>query len=197
MTGIVLSGGSSTRMGCNKALLPWKDSTFLHVILQKLSLVCDELIVVANESLPAAFPGVRFVSDIIPFRGPLSGIHAGLVHASSPYAFVTACDMPFIEPAAVAWMGSQLQDRDAVVPAEDTFIEPLFACYAKTCVPVIESLLLRDERKTQELFRHIHCRYISGNELRIFDPTLRFLRNINSPAEYQFAVNEILNSSML
>ncbi len=197
MTGIVLAGGRNARMGCNKATLPWQHSDFLHVILKKLSAACDELIVVTNNPPLPDLPSVRFVPDLIPGRGPLSGIHSGLVHASSPYAFVTACDMPFIQPAAVSWLFSQTQGWDAVVPGDDTFVEPLFACYSKNCIPLIEDLLRHDIRKTQELFRLVRCKLIPSLALREFDPSLHLLRNINSPEDYQAALDELKDPFMV
>ena len=197
MTGIVLAGGRNARMGRDKAALPWQNSDFLHTILQKLATVCNDLIVVTNTLPPSDLPDVRFVSDIIPRCGPLSGIHAGLTHAASPFAFVTACDMPFIQPAAVSWLFSQLQDWDAVVPGDESFTEPLFACYAKTCLPVIEDLLHRDVHKTQELFRLIRCKMIPTAAILAFDPTLRLLQNINAPEDYQSALREMSDIFML
>lgn len=108
MTGVVLAGGKNIRMGRNKATLPWQQADFLHVILHRLSGVCSELIVVTNTPLSIQLPNVLAVSDIIPQCGPLSGIHAGLTYASSPTAFVTACDMPYLQPAAVAWVAQAL-----------------------------------------------------------------------------------------
>jgi molybdenum cofactor guanylyltransferase len=197
MTGIVLAGGRNARMGRDKATLPWQNSDFLHVILQKLSVVCCDLIVVTNDPPPADLPGVRFVPDIIPRRGPLSGIHAGLVHASFPFAFVTACDMPFVQPTAVSWLSSLIKDCDAVVPGDDMFMEPLFACYSQTCVPVIEDLLRQDIRKAQALFGLVRCKFVPLDELRKFDPTLRLLKNINSPEDYQAALCENTDPSVV
>jgi len=197
MTGVVLAGGRSTRMGCDKSTLPWQHSDFLHIILRKLSIVCDDLIVVTNTTPPSDLPDVRFVSDIIPHCGPLSGIHAGLVHAASSCAFITACDMPYLEPAAVSWLFSQMKGWDVVVPGDEIFMEPLFACYAKTCIPAIENLLQQDIRKTQALFRLVRCKFIPLNDLCSFDPTLRLLRNINSPEDYQAALTEMNSSTML
>ncbi|MBP2665098.1 MAG: Molybdopterin-guanine dinucleotide biosynthesis protein [Firmicutes bacterium] len=191
MTGIVLAGGRNLRMGRDKAALPWQGADFLHTILQRLSTVCSELIVVTNNPAPDIIDGVRYVSDIIPGCGPLSGIHAGLHYASSPISFVIACDMPFVQPAAVSWLFSQAQGWDAVIPIEATFTEPLFACYAKTCIPYIELLLRQDIRKTQRLIQLIRCKSISLNDLRPFDPDLKLLRNINSPTDYQAALSEI------
>ena len=197
MTGVVLAGGKNIRMGRNKATLPWQQSDFLHVILQRLSSVCSELIVVTNAPLTIKIANVRSVSDIIPDCGPLSGIHAGLTHASSPTAFVTACDMPYLQPDAVAWLSSRLADWDAVVPDDGFFREPLFACYARTCIPVIESLLAQGVRKTQTLFEHIRYQAIPVADLRQFDPSLRLLQNINAPEDYQQALHDMDCSSVI
>ena len=191
MTGVVLAGGRNSRMGRDKASLPWQGSDFLQVILHKLIEVCDELIVVTNTARADVLPNVRYVADIIPQCGPLSGIHAGLVHASSDLVFVTACDMPYLSSAAVDHLRSLSPGWDVVAPGEADFLEPLFACYRKTCIPVIESLLQQDIRKTQALFRLVRYRQVPLVELTQFDPQLRFLHNINSPADYQAALREV------
>lgn len=197
MTGVVLAGGKNTRMGRNKATLPWQQNDFLHIILYGLAEVCSELIVVTNTPLSVKLPTVRSVPDIIPQCGPLSGIHAGLTHAFFPAVFVTACDMPYLQPAAVAWLGSCLGDYDAVVPDDGKFREPLFACYAKSCIPIIERLLAHGVRKTQTLFDHIRAKSIPVDELRRFDPSLRLLQNINTVADYQRALQNMDNTSVL
>ena len=197
MTGIVLAGGKNIRMGRNKATLPWQQSDFLHSILHRLSSICTELIVVTNTPLSIKLANVRSVSDIIPCCGPLSGIHAGLMHASSPAAFVTACDMPFIQPAAVAWLYTRLGALDAVVPGDGCFREPLFACYAKTCIPVIEVLLTQGVRKTQTLFEHIRYQSVPVADLQQFDPSLRLLQNVNAPEDYQRALRDMDSISVI
>ena len=191
MTGVVLAGGRNSRMGRDKASLPWQGSDFLQVILQKLTAVCDELIVVTNMARTEMLPNVRYVADIIPQRGPLSGIHAGLVHATTDLVFVTACDMPYLSVAAVNHLRSLSPGWDVVAPGEAEYLEPLFACYRKTCIPVIESLLQQDLRKTQALFPLVRYRQVPLDEMKQFDPQLRFLYNINSPSDYQAALREV------
>ena len=191
MTGVVLAGGRKSRMGRDKASLPWQGSDFLQVILQKLTAVCDELIVVTNMARTEMLPNVRYVADIIPQRGPLSGIHAGLVHATTDLVFVTACDMPYLSVAAVNHLRSLSPGWDVVAPGEAEYLEPLFACYRKTCIPVIESLLQQDIRKTQALFPLVRYRQVPLDEMKQFDPQLRFLYNINSPSDYQAALREV------
>ena len=197
MTGVVLAGGRNSRMGRDKASLPWQGSDFLQVILKNLAAICDELIVVTNAARSDYLPNIRYVADIIPQRGPLSGIHAGLVHAASDLSFITACDMPYLSVAAVEHLRALSSGWDVVAPGEATCLEPLFACYRKTCIPVIEELLQQDVRKTQALFSRVRYRQVPLTDLKKFDPQLRFLSNINSPSDYQAALREVGQSAIM
>ena len=191
MTGVVLAGGRNSRMGKIKADLPWKASDFLHTILEQLSLFCNELIVSANHAVEIKGYAATVVPDIYPGCGPLSGIHAALSAATSTHAFVTACDMPYICASAAQHLCSLAEGWDVVVPISGHRTEPLFACYSKSCIPAIEAMLSQDRRKAAELFALVRCRKIPVEELMHFDPALGLLRNINSPEEYQAALNEI------
>jgi molybdenum cofactor guanylyltransferase len=187
MTGIILAGGLNTRMGRDKAGLPWDSSDLLHSILDKLRPVCADCIIVMNRPWEPDVPGVRVVADIIPQRGPLSGIHAGLTACKDQHAFVTACDMPYLPPAAVEYLLSLAEGWDAVVPGCGKDMEPLFAVYAKSCIPAIENLLRQDIRKVQRLFPLIRHRLVDPEAFRQFDPELRLFRNINTMQEYETA----------
>ena len=185
--GIVLAGGLSTRAGQDKAGLPWCGTDFLHTVLERLGQVCPERIVVMNRVWIPDVPGVKVVGDIIPQCGPLSGIHAGLSSCPDQQAFITACDMPFLAPAAVEYLLSVSSGWDAVVPVRGSELEPLFAVYARSCIPVIESLLQQNFRKVQRLFSLIRYRTIDCEEFRRFDPHLNLFRNINTMDEYREA----------
>ena len=197
LTGIVLAGGRNSRMGKIKADLPWKKTDFLHTILEQLALFCDELIVSANHAVEIRGYKAAVVPDILPGCGPLSGIHACLRAATSSHAFVTACDMPYISAPAARYLCSLAQDWDLVVPVSGDRAEPMFACYAKTCVPMIETMLAQDRRKAADLFPLVRCKRVPVEELTLFDPALQLLRNINSPAEYQAALQEMGKPSVL
>jgi molybdopterin-guanine dinucleotide biosynthesis protein A len=182
--GIVLAGGFSTRVGQDKAQLPWGTSDLLNNVLIQLGQVCDERIVVINKKWEPSIPGIRVVSDIIPQRGPLSGIHAGLSACSESCAFITACDMPFLVPEAVRFLLSLADDWDAVLPGRGKNLEPLFAVYSRKCIPVIEDFLNQDIRKVQRLFSSIRHRLVDPDEFRQFDSDLKLFRNINTMGDY-------------
>lgn len=186
-TAIVLAGGQSRRFGRDKSQLPWGSSDLIHSILKKLSTVCCESIVVSNRAWEPQLPGIRVVADLIPQKGPLSGIHAGLSCSNNPYAFVTGCDMPFVSGLAVEYLFEQAEGYDALIPKGPEGPEPLAAVYHRNCIQPIERLLHQDIRKTQALFSLIRVRFVDTEELRRFDAELNLFRNINTPAEYEKA----------
>lgn len=188
--GILLAGGLGNRIGRDKAGLPWGESDLLHAILEQMGQVCSERIVVMNRAWTPDIAGVTVVPDIIPQCGPLSGIHAGLSACREPYAFVTACDMPFLSPPAVEYLLSLAGDWDAVLPGRGQELEPLFAVYNRRCIEPIEGLLRQGTRKLQRLLPLIRHRLVDPDEFRRFDPQLKLFYNINTPEDYQAARNE-------
>ena len=187
-SGIILAGGLGTRIGRDKALLPWGESVILREIVSRMKQACDDIIVVRNTPLDSAIPGIRVVSDIYMQMGPLAGIHAGLTIALNDYAFVTACDMPYLHPAAIEYFFSEAIGWDIVMPATGSEYEPLFACYSRNCLPAIESLLLRGVRKIIEILPLVKYKTIAREYFLQIDPNI--FSNINTPAEYKSAIEK-------
>jgi molybdopterin-guanine dinucleotide biosynthesis protein A len=185
LTGIVLAGGLSTRMGRDKASLPWGDSDLLHTVLARLVPVCNELIVVSNIARDIAVPGVKIVTDRFFRCGPLGGMHAGLLASTNNYNFIVACDMPNLNTAAVAYIREVAAGYAVAVPFIDGYFNPLHAVYHKSCLPHIERLLAEERYRILEFYPLINLRQISEEELRQFDPELRTLDNINTPDDMQ------------
>ena len=98
---VVLAGGQSRRMGRDKATLPWGEKDVLGSVLARLMPLSDDVLVISNvmRDIPSQ---IRQFTDIIPGKGPLSGIHAGLIHARHDLVFVTACDVPFLMPEIIS-----------------------------------------------------------------------------------------------
>lgn len=183
LTGIVLAGGLSTRMGRDKASLPWGGEDLLHAALRALAPVCDRLIVVSNQPRAIALAGVSVVADRFAGCGPLAGIHAGLTAATGDYSFVAACDMPYLRSAAVAWMAAAAVGYDAAVPFIDGYYHPLHAVYSRRCLPAIERMLTAGQCRVLDFYPDIRLRPVGADELACFDPDLAMLNNLNTPAD--------------
>ncbi len=152
---IVLAGGQSRRMGRDKATLAWEQGDILRSLLAKLLPLSDDILVVSNTIRTISEP-VRQVADLIPGKGPLSGIHAGLLHARHDLVFVTACDVPFLVPALILQLVQAVGVADGSVAVYKEKIEPLFACYQKSCALVIEQLLATKQYRVTDFLAQIN-----------------------------------------
>lgn len=183
LSGIVLAGGQSQRLGRNKALIELGGQPLIARVLDKLSQLCDELIVSANEvELYADLPA-RVVPDVIPGRGALSGIHAGLTAMHNAWAVVVACDMPFLSLPLLRYMTVVAPGYDVVVPRVDRYYEPLHALYAASCTAPIAQLVTEGPRRIVDLYQRVRVREVTTEEVQLLDAELAFF-NVNTPAEW-------------
>ena len=175
---IVLAGGKSSRFGSDKAFAKIGDSTIVESLFFPLSLLFRKIIVVTNfPEKYQAFP-VKIVTDKIREHGPLGGIYSGLLASDTERNFVVACDMPLINPRLVRYL-SGIKEGQVVVPSIADKLEPLFAIYAKSCLPAIERQLTTGNNKIQDFFAEVNVRYVSKEEIKEYDPNLTSFLNIN------------------
>jgi molybdopterin-guanine dinucleotide biosynthesis protein A len=190
--GIVLCGGRSSRMGLDKASLPFGDETMLARVVRLLATVVQPIVVVAapGQVLPELPADVLVARDSREGLGPLAGLQAGLAaiqdHAECAYA--TSCDVPLLVPGLVRAMIERLGDADVVVPVEGTFHHPLAAVYQTRVLPSLEALLAADRLRPVYLFEQVATCRVPIAELAAVDPELATLRNLNRPEDYLAAL---------
>lgn len=192
MTGIVLAGGRSTRLGRNKAIEPIGGKLLLHRVLDRLGAVFEELIVVVRDEdwVTPYLRGysARVIPDVYPGLGTLAGIFAGLQAAQTMHAFVCACDMPFLSIPLLTYMRTLAEGFDVVIPVVDGREEPMHAIYSKRCLEPIETRLRRGGARVIDFFPEVQVRYIDDAEIRRFDPELQSFFNVNTPADLERAL---------
>lgn len=129
ITGVILAGGESRRMGSDKSLLPFQGARFIDHTYRIMAELFEEVIIVTNS--PDLYNSIpcRKVTDIYSAQGSLAGIHSGLFHTDSDTAFVVACDMPFINPETIKQLCSRAAEGDVVIPISAHSPEPLHALY--------------------------------------------------------------------
>ena len=173
---IVLAGGYSSRMGSSKAELPFCGMRLIEYQLHRLRLLGIEDILIAGYS--GQIEGGRTVPDLVPHRGPLSGIHAGLSAAACPSCLVLSVDAPLV-PFSV--MVSLMRQHTCGITAlsHDGQVEPLIGIYDRALSPVCEDLLKGERTSVRQLFARTAFRTVSVDT----DPLL--LSNCNTPEEYQ------------
>jgi molybdopterin-guanine dinucleotide biosynthesis protein A len=127
-SGVIIAGGRSTRFGeRDKAVAELAGTPMIRRVADRIEAAVDELIVNcrpdqrgAIEAAMTGYPlGVSYAEDERPDRGPVAGIHNGLDAASGRYAFVVACDMPFVDPALAEHLFDRADGEGAVVPRLD------------------------------------------------------------------------------
>ncbi|MFZ5640162.1 MAG: molybdenum cofactor guanylyltransferase [Bacillota bacterium] len=180
---IILAGGKNTRMGTNKALLEIEDRQLIRRVMDELGGEFPEIIIVANDPERYRGLGVRVTEDLIPGRGPLSGIHAGLTFSPRRLNFVTACDMPFVSGPLAAYMVTRTGDADALVPRIDHKWQPLFAVYSRDCLKAITDCLEQERCKVTAFYPAVRVKYIEEDEVRRFSDPEKVFYNVNTPAE--------------
>lgn len=192
--GIVLCGGKSSRMGRPKALLPFGAETLLERVIRRMREAVSPIVVVAakDQELPPLPEGVLVGRDDVEGKGPLAGLAVGLAMMRShrEAAFVSSCDAPFLEPAFIRRMIEELQDHDLAIPREATYYHPLAAVYRTSLEPTIRELLAEDRLRPFFLIERCRAKIVDVEELRLVDPDLRSLSNMNHPEDYEQALKD-------
>lgn len=187
VTGIILAGGRSRRLGRDKAVEPFGGQPLIRRVVERIEPVTDEIVVVvADPARGAALPldaRHRIVPDIYPDLGSLGGIFSGLTAAGGQWGLVVACDMPFLNRQLLEYMRSRREGFDAVVPLPGAYPEPAHALYSKACLPHIEARLRAGDLKISRFFDAVRVNYLTGATLTRFDPELRSFFNVNSPED--------------
>jgi molybdopterin-guanine dinucleotide biosynthesis protein A len=190
-TAIVLCGGMSTRMGREKASLPFHGESLLARVVRIVAPLAGEVIVVAREgqAMPPDLPrDVRVVCDDTPGAGPLAGIAAGLAAARDGLVFVTACDAPLLEPALVELLFARAAAADAAVAVAGGFPNPLLAVYRTSVLPHARALLAANLRRPVFLFDRVRTDVVGEADVRAADPLLRSFHDCDTPEAYQEAL---------
>ena len=145
-TGIILTGGQSSRMGTDKALIKWKGITFLERIISNLEPVCRNILIVGERPEYHGY-GVEVIPDLIENVGPLGGILTGLKHSDHNTNFFLPCDMPFLGPELIENILESSTPDKAVIPYVNGQAQLLSAVYPKTIGGHLEQMLHEGTRK--------------------------------------------------
>ena len=188
-TGVILAGGKNSRLpGKKKAFRKIGDLMILESIYGLFLNLFKEVIIVVNEPKEFAGLDMTVVTDIIPSRCALAGIHAGLFYASFPYAYVTACDTPFVKQSVVEYIVGRIQpEYEVIIPSTDDGVEALSAVYSKDCIPLIEDNLKKNIFMIKKFFREKKVKEIPVEQLKMLDPEMRFIFNVNTPEDLEKA----------
>lgn len=173
-------------MGEDKArLVVSAGQPVIRSVVEVVGKVCSEVLLVTDRlgryedlNLPA-----REVIDIVPGKGPLGGLHAGLRASESPFALVVGCDMPFLNPRLLWHMAERKRDYEALAPRVKGRWQPLHAIYARACLATLEEMLAQGQLSMTALLSRARVKAVSAAAVRRLDPQGRSFLNLNRPEE--------------
>lgn len=200
-SGVVIAGGRSTRFGdVDKAVAELVGTPMIRRVADRIAPVVDDLVVNCRddqrEAIDRAMAGyehpVTFAEDEQPDLGPMAGIRTGLDAVDSEFAFVVACDMPFVEPALVEHLCERAAGHDAAVPRlDDQWFQTTQAVYrADAMAAACERALDRGDRKIIEPLFELDYVVVDEPELREVADTRSF-ENVNTREEFDAAAERL------
>ena len=189
VTGVLLAGGKSRRMGRDKRFLAVGEETLLGRSLAALRSVFQHVLVVVAQDTAAMETDAPVLRDLIPGCGSLGGLYTGLKQASTEWVFAAACDMPFLNPDTIRHFVGLKHEGDVLMAKLAHGFQPMHALYHRNCLPVMESLIQAGDFKIHRLADHpsLRVRLVMPEELHLFDPVARSFDNINTPVDLDAA----------
>ena len=172
----MLTGGRSSRMGCDKALLPFGGGTLVESVARAVGAAAGSAVLVGNPQLYRHL-GYPAIPDLYPGAGPLGAILTALDHTSADWNLVAACDMPELSGDFLRRL-VDAAEGDAVVPMGPSGrLEPLCAVYHRRSRPVLERALGRGRRSVRAALKDLRVTLVSVPELTPF-------QNVNTPEDW-------------
>ena len=179
LTGLVLAGGTSSRMGEDKLLLPLDGRRLIDHACDALSPICQRVLVAPRDGW---IPGLSFDEvDDADGEGPLAGIVGGLRAAKTPLVAVIGGDMPLVSAALLKRLAALWNGEPAIAPSVDGVVQPLHAIYATAAAEDFAKLLADGERSPLAALNAVGARVMTAEE---YDPdgiAGEFWTNVNSP----------------
>jgi molybdopterin-guanine dinucleotide biosynthesis protein A len=185
VTGVLLAGGKSRRMGQDKRFLSIGEETLYTRSLSVLQSIFQQVTVVIAQDTPPIESHAPVLRDLIPNCGSLGGLYTGLKQAGTEWVFTVACDMPFLDADTIRHFLQLKGQGDVVMAKLQQGLQPMHALYHRNCLPVMESLIRAQDFKIQRLADHpsLRVRVVALQELGAVDPEGRSFYNVNTPAD--------------
>lgn len=186
VTGIILAGGKSSRMGENKSFLKIQNETIIERIVKLMKSIFSEVMIVTNSPDEYKFLVLQLFEDIYKNKGPLGGIHSGLTHSKSEKNFVISCDVPLMTNEMIEYIVEYKSDRPIQFCKVGSYLQPLVGVYFKSLIAEIEKTISSDEvsdRSFHHFLKKTDANIIYPQSLSFFKEEIFF--NLNNPEDYE------------
>ena len=185
--GFVLTGGKSSRMGRDKALMEVGGRPLVLHVTDAVAQVVSSVTLVGSRAKYGSL-GLPVVEDLLPGQGPLSGIHAALKESRAPLNLVLGCDMPFLSAPFLEMlvMVAAVADAQATVTESTEFgYESLCAVFNRDALPHVEEALKAGDLKLSHVYEKLRMRTLSAEEWRPYNPHGILFHNVNTPEDFE------------
>jgi molybdopterin-guanine dinucleotide biosynthesis protein A len=187
VTGVILAGGKSSRMGTDKGLMEFQGEKMIRRTMDVFKRLFRDIIIVTNRPLDYLDQDAMIVTDIFPGKGPIGGIHTGLFFSPGEHAFFAACDMPYFNTEFISFMINSIGNFDIVVPETEKGFQPLHAVYSRKCLHRIKTLIGEDRLKVTGFYKGFRTLAVTPRDIARFDPENRIFFNVNTPEDLRGA----------
>lgn len=180
LTGIILAGGQSSRMGSEKGLVIFQGKPLIRYALDVLSPLCDEILISTNSESYNSL-GYKVIPDKIAGIGPMGGIYSCLIISKNDLNLVLSCDMPYITDEIFRLLLENMGQAVISIPwYKDEYYEPLCGVYHKDVISSLLSYIKKNNFKLPNLFKEIAFAPLNVSNL---NPPLssNYFFNINKP----------------
>jgi molybdopterin-guanine dinucleotide biosynthesis protein A len=194
---IVLAGGVSSRFGQDKGVLELANKPLIKHVIDAVSPLVDEMIVVTNSKERAEkyakviAADVQFVIDVCDSTGPLIGALTGFGSAHGEYSLLLPFDTPFVSSEVVSLLFELCLNKGAAIPRwPNAQIEPLHAVYqTKTALEAAKIAVGEGKLNLRAMIEKMRgVRYVSTLVIQQLDPEFRTFFNINTPLDLKKAI---------
>ncbi len=197
LTGVILAGGKSSRMGQNKALMYLNGDPMISYVIDAMLDLVDEIVISVAKGSSADYDefseiGFEVVEDDQEGIGPLEGLTCALRSARGEYVLVSPCDTPFLKRELCDAMIVRAAGRDGAVPVVRGLYEPLHGAFRRTAaIEAFKKAAGQGKRKPVEAFAGLDLVIMEEKELRGIDPELESFWNLNNPEDLRKAEQKL------
>lgn len=202
ITGIILSGGKSSRMGENKSLMTVGDKTIIGIVVDLMNSLFEKVILITNDPDDYTFLNLTMYPDIYSRMGPLAGIHSGLSHTTTEKNFIISCDMPLMSSEMIKYLINFPTSKLVTITKAEGFVQQLCGVYSKECLLPAEKILNMQRQgekrdsdqekrgcKVLSLVHEVGAEIIEAESLPFYHPDLFF--NMNKQDDFEYVTEKL------
>lgn len=182
----ILAGGLSSRMGEDKAFVPFHGGTLLEWMRDRTAALFPHVFVVTKDPFRFHRLGLPIVNDAFELSGSAVGIYTAVLAAPSERVVCVACDMPFVSPRLLRDLADKSAGYDVFVPRHGGFLQPLCAVYSKRTLDAYREFIQAGGRRIFDVYSQVNTGYLDLDDGYHGDPEKLFA-NANTPAELEAA----------